>query len=174
MEVEATGAIQIRCLETISDREIQGLIDVLIDCVESGASVGFMLPMPRAKAAAFWHRTSESAMRGERVVLAAEDAAGTIVGTVQVMLNQPENQPHRGDIAKSCHRRVRRQVLRSAPLCRRHVLSVPQDSAGAERSLVGCERLSTAMLQRCGKFRLRTVAHGTPVTTFFLSSCATK
>lgn len=111
------GDIQIRCLEAISDREIRGLSDVLIDCVEGGASVGFMLPMTRAKAEGYWHSVSASVARGERVVLAAEDAAGTIVGTVQVVLNQPENQPHRGDIAKMLvHRRVRRRGVGAALL----------------------------------------------------------
>jgi GNAT superfamily N-acetyltransferase len=86
------------------------LSDVLIDCVEGGASVSFMLPMTRAKADAFWQRTSASLARGERVVLAAEDATGTIVGTVQVLLDQPENQPHRGDVSKMLvHRRGRRR-----------------------------------------------------------------
>src|SRR5262245_19782270 len=92
--------IRIRCLETLGDREIEGLSDVLIDCVEGGASVSFMLPMSRAKAETFWRTASASVARGERVVLAAEDAAGTIVGTVQIILAQPENQPHRGDLAK--------------------------------------------------------------------------
>ncbi len=114
---EVTGPIQIRCLQTIGDREIQELSDVLIDCVEGGSSVGFVFPMSRAKAEAFWHSTSASVARGERVVLAAEDAAGTIVGTVQVILNQPENQPHRGDIAKMLvHRRVRRRGVGAALL----------------------------------------------------------
>jgi GNAT superfamily N-acetyltransferase len=117
VEDEAVGNMQIRCLQTIGDREIQELSDVLIDCVEGGSSVGFMLPMSRAKAEAFWHSTSASAARGERVVFAAEDAAGTIVGTVQVILDQPENQPHRGDIAKMLvHRRVRRQGVGAALL----------------------------------------------------------
>jgi GNAT superfamily N-acetyltransferase len=111
------GAVQIRCLEAIGDREIQGLSDVLIDCVEGGASVSFMLPMSRAKAENFWRRTSASLERGERLVLAAEDAAGTIVGTVQVILDQPENQPHRADIAKMLvHRRARRQGVGAALL----------------------------------------------------------
>jgi GNAT superfamily N-acetyltransferase len=114
---EVPGQIHVRCLQTIGDREIQRLSDVLIDCVEGGASVGFMLPMSRAKAEAFWHSTSASVARGERLVLAAEDAAGTIVGTVQVILNQPENQPHRGDIAKMLvHRLVRRQGVGAALL----------------------------------------------------------
>jgi len=74
------GDIQIRRLQSIGDREIQGLSAVLIDCVEGGASVNFMLPMTRAKAEAFWYSASASVARGERVLLAAEDAAGTIVG----------------------------------------------------------------------------------------------
>ena len=110
-------AVQIRRLDAIGEREIQGLSDVLIDCVEGGASVSFMLPMSRAKADGFWRRTSASLARGERLVLAAEDAAGTIVGTVQVLLDQPENQPHRADIAKMLvHRRVRRQGVGAALL----------------------------------------------------------
>ena len=106
------GAIQIRLLQTIGDREIQALSDVLIDCVQGGASIGFMLPMSRAKAEGYWHSTAASVARGERLVLAAEDEAGTIVGTVQVILNLPENQPHRADLAKMLvHRQVRRQGL---------------------------------------------------------------
>jgi GNAT superfamily N-acetyltransferase len=111
------GTIQIRCLQSIGDREIQGLCDVLIDCVEGGAGVGFMLPMSRAKAEAYWHGVSASASRGERLVLSAEDAAGSILGTIQVILNQPENQPHRGDIAKMLvSRRARRRGVGAALL----------------------------------------------------------
>jgi GNAT superfamily N-acetyltransferase len=110
-------AVQIRRLEVIGEREIQGLSDVLIDCVEGGASVSFMLPMSRAKAETFWRRASASLARGERLVLAAENAAGTIVGTVQVILDQPENQPHRADIAKMLvHRQARRQGVGAALL----------------------------------------------------------
>jgi GNAT superfamily N-acetyltransferase len=105
-----SGAIRIRCLQTIGDREIQGLSDVLIDCVEGGASVSFMLPMTRAKAESFWRAMAASVARGERVVIAAEDETGTIVGTAQIILAQPENQPHRGDLAKMLvHRRARRR-----------------------------------------------------------------
>src|SRR3954465_14819376 len=104
------NTIRIRSLQTLGDREIQGLSDVLIDCVEGGASVSFMLPFPRAKAEAFWQGVSAGVTRGERGLLVAEDAAGTILGTVQIILNQPENQPHRGDIAKMLvHRQARRR-----------------------------------------------------------------
>jgi GNAT superfamily N-acetyltransferase len=90
---------------------------VLIDCVEGGASVSFMLPITRAKAESFWRGVSASVARGERVVLAAEEEDGTIVGTVQVILNLAENQPHRGDIAKMLvHRRARRRGVGAALL----------------------------------------------------------
>jgi len=112
-----SDSIRIRRLQAIGEREIQGLSDVLIDCVEGGASVSFMLPMPRAKAEEFWRAASLSSARGERVVLAAEDAAEAIVGTVQLILAQPENQPHRADLAKMLvHRRVRRRGVGAALL----------------------------------------------------------
>jgi GNAT superfamily N-acetyltransferase len=119
-------AIRIRSLPAIGDAEIEALSDVLIDCVEGGAGVSFLLPMSRAKAQAYWRRMAASLARGERMVLTAEDAAGTIVGTVQVVLGQPENQPHRGDVAKMLvHRRARRRGIGAALL------------AAAERSALG-------------------------------------
>ncbi|AJE97294.1 GNAT family N-acetyltransferase [Pandoraea apista] len=102
---------------------IDALTDVLIDCVEGGASVSFMLPLTRERAAAFWRKVAESVARGERALLVARrressgtaDAYGTandgdIVGTVQLILDLPENQPHRADVAKMLvHRSARRR-----------------------------------------------------------------
>ena len=92
---------------------IEDLADILLDVVEGGASVGFMLPLPRARAIAYWQGILDSASRGERVVLVAEEpASGAILGTVQVVLAMPDNQPHRGDVAKmQVHRRARRRGL---------------------------------------------------------------
>ncbi len=110
------GNVHVRSLVRIGEREIQGLSDVLIDCVEGGASVSFMLPMTREKAGAYWKDMAASVARGERIVLVAEDATG-VVGTVQIVLQQPENQPHRGDLAKMLvHRRARRQGVGAALL----------------------------------------------------------
>ena len=112
-----TNSVRIRRLDALGARELAGLSDVLIDCVEGGASVSFMLPMTRAKAEAFWRGAAASAGRGERVLLAAEDASGAIVGTVQVIFAQPENQPHRADVAKMLvHRRARRGGIGAALL----------------------------------------------------------
>ena len=127
-----TNAIQIRQLAKISEREVQALSEVLIDCVEGGASVSFMLPITHEKAQAFWRKVAASVERKERIVLVAEDAAGNIVGTVQVVLDLPENQPHRGDVAKMLvHRRARRLGVGAA------LLSAAEQSAlNAGRTLL--------------------------------------
>jgi GNAT superfamily N-acetyltransferase len=108
--------ICVRRLTAIGEQELRGLCDVLVDCVAGGASVSFMHPMTRAKAEAFWSGVATNLVRGERLVLVAEDEQG-IVGTVQVILSLPENQPHRGDVAKMLvHRRARRRGVGAALL----------------------------------------------------------
>ena len=94
----------------------RALADVLIDCVEGGASVSFMWPLARDQALAFWQSVIDSAQRGERIVLVAEEInSGAIVGTVQVVFAVPDNQPHRADVAKMLvHRRARRRGLGAA------------------------------------------------------------
>jgi GNAT superfamily N-acetyltransferase len=144
-----------RCLETLGDREIQGLCEVLIDCVEGGASVSFMLPMSRAKAEVYWRAASASLARGELLLLAAEDAAGSIVGTVQVMLDQPENQPHRADLAKMLvHRRARRRGVGAALLAaaERAALSAGKTLLVLDTASGDAERLYARQgWQRCGQ-----------------------
>ena len=94
---------------------VEALADVLIDCVEGGASVSFMLPISRATALAFWRNVAEGVARNERVLLIAEDGDGGIVGTVQLITAQPENQPHRADVAKMLvHRTARRRGVAHA------------------------------------------------------------
>ena len=101
---------------TLEEGLSRALADVLIDCVDGGASVGFMLPLQPERAEAYWSGMLDSASRGERILLVAEDAeAGAVVGTIQVILATPENQPHRGEIAKMLvHRRARRRGVGEA------------------------------------------------------------
>jgi len=113
-----TEPISIRRVGGGGDALAAGLAGVLIDCVEGGASVGFMLPLDRERAEAFWSGVLDDAARGERIVLVAEERdTGVVVGTVQVALRTPENQPHRGDLAKMLVlRRARRRGLGAALL----------------------------------------------------------
>jgi GNAT superfamily N-acetyltransferase len=104
----------VRRLHTVSEAQVQALADVLIDCVEGGASVSFMHPLSLARAQAFWRDVAAGVASGERALLVAEDDTG-IIGTVQVVLGQPENQPHRADVSKMLvHRRARRCGLGAA------------------------------------------------------------
>jgi GNAT superfamily N-acetyltransferase len=104
----------IRRLHEVGSAEVDGLVDVLVDCVEGGASVGFMLPLSRSRAHEFWSGVAEAVGRGDRALLIAEDADG-ICGTVQLVLAQPDNQPHRADLSKMLvHRRARRRGLGGA------------------------------------------------------------
>lgn len=104
----------VRRVSMLTDAQIQQLAEVLIDCVAGGASVSFMHPLALANAVAFWQRIAKDAATGARVVLVAEDASG-IIGTVQVVLDQPENQPHRADVSKMLvHRQARRQGIGAA------------------------------------------------------------
>lgn len=136
--------------------EAEALADVLIDCVEGGASVGFMHPLPRAKAVAFWQDVLRSAERGERMVLIAEDHdSKAVIGTVQIVLTMPDNQPHRADVAKmQVHRSARRRgvgaaLMRAAERCARQAgrtLLVLDTVTGSD-----AERLYQQLgWQRCG------------------------
>jgi GNAT superfamily N-acetyltransferase len=175
-EMTMSDAIQIRALSSMDHHELEGLSDVLIDCVEGGASVSFMLPMSRAKAETFWRNVGASAARGERIVLAAEEAEGAIVGTAQVVLAQPENQPHRGDVAKMLvHRRARRRGIGAALLA-----AAEQSARDAGKTLLvldtasdDAERLyARSGWQRCGYIPNYALwPDGTPcATTFFFKA----
>jgi GNAT superfamily N-acetyltransferase len=96
--------------QTRAEALAEALADILIDAVEGGSSVSFMHPLPRAKALDFWRGVLQGAARKERVLLVAETAADRIIGTVQLITAQAENQPHRADVAKMLvHRDARRR-----------------------------------------------------------------
>ena len=142
----------VKRVHALDDSQIDGLADVLIDCVEGGASVSFMHPLPRDRAVAFWRAVAQSVAAGERALLVADDAQG-VCGTVQLVLDQPENQPHRADLSKMLvHRRARRQGLGAALLraaeatareCGKTLLVLDTASDDAERlyERVGWQRV---------------------------------
>ena len=108
--------MSIRPLDTLDDPEhLQQLSEVLVDCVEGGASVNFMAGFSVARARAYWQQVAQQLLRGERALLVAQDGAGRIVGTVQLALAQPDNQPHRADVNKLLvHRRARQKGVGEA------------------------------------------------------------
>ena len=111
---------------------VDALADVLIDCVEGGASVSFMLPISRETAVSFWRKVADGVATGERVLLVAEAEDGRIIGTVQLVIAQPENQPHRADVAKMLvHRQARR-----AGVGQRLMAEVEREARKEEKSVL--------------------------------------
>ena len=109
MSPESTPAqIEIRRLAATEVREhLDALAAVLHDCVAGGASVSYMEPFSEEDARSAFEGFVAEAEHGRRLVLAAF-LAGDLVGTVQVIVALPPNQPHRGEIAKLLvHRRAR-------------------------------------------------------------------
>jgi GNAT superfamily N-acetyltransferase len=89
---------------------VDELAEVLRDCVEGGASVGFMRPLAEGRPEAFWRQVAAGVAAGERHLFVAEDEAGRVCGTLSLVVDMPDNQPHRADVSKMLvHRRARRQ-----------------------------------------------------------------
>ena len=94
----------------IEDTALDQLASVLVDCVEGGASVSFMAPFSQDDGLAFFRKVAASVASGDTVLLAAK-LDGKIIGTVQLGLDTPPNQPHRADIKKMLvHRFARGRV----------------------------------------------------------------
>ena len=86
---------------------LPALAEILSDCVEGGASVGFMQPFPPQAALPFWEAVAAAVGRDETVLIVAE-ADGRLVGTVQLGIGTMPNQPHRADLKKLLvHRQAR-------------------------------------------------------------------
>ena len=114
--IGTTAGTAIRRLEAVDDSQIEALASVLVDAIDSDAGVSFLHPLEPERAQEFWRGVADDVAAGRRALLVAEDGAG-IVGTVQLVLAQPENQPHRADLSKMLvHRRGRRRGLGAALL----------------------------------------------------------
>ena len=114
-----SAAFEIAVLDApVADTALDQLADVLVDCVEGGASVSFMSPFPHSAALAFFRKVAASVVSNDTVLLAAR-LDGRIVGTVQLGLDTPPNQPHRADIKKLLvHRSARGHGVGAALMTR--------------------------------------------------------
>ncbi len=104
--------IEIRRLASADvNEQLDGLASVLVDCVAGGASVSYLAPFSHQDARDVFEVVAAEVEQGRRLLLAAF-ADGDLVGTVQVILALPPNQPHRAEIAKLLvHRSARRRGI---------------------------------------------------------------
>lgn len=101
---------------------VEELADLLVDTVDGGASVGFLAPLDRAVAVAWW---KERAAAGGLVVWAARDG-GRIVGTVSLAFPDKPNSRHRAELVKlMVHRDARGRGLG------RRLLTTAEEAAAA-------------------------------------------
>ena len=110
--MSGTGQIEIRRLGVTEVRaQLDGLAAVLADCVAGGASVSYLAPFSLEQARDVFEAVAGEVEQGRRLLLGAF-AEGRLVGTVQVVLALPPNQPHRAEIAKLLvHRSARKQGI---------------------------------------------------------------
>jgi acetyltransferase len=77
------------------------LVALLTACVEAGASIGFLAPVPRADAEAYWSGILAGVGAGGRVLLVARDEeSGRIIGSAQLGLESRPNGRHRAEVQK--------------------------------------------------------------------------
>jgi ribosomal protein S18 acetylase RimI-like enzyme len=100
-----------------AEKNIDQLAGLLMDAVESGASVGFLPPLGKEEAPAYWREVIAATHQGRRVLLAAREGdLGTLIqGSVQLDLETRANGNHRAEAMKLfVHRRARRRGLAKA------------------------------------------------------------
>lgn len=131
MSSEIATAIRMVSADEMAAR-ISELGALLQACVHAGASINFVLPFDTADAEAFWREIVVPAVAaGGRIVLVAE-RDGHIVGSVQLGIDTPPNQPHRAEVAKlMVHPDMRRRGI-----ARSLMAAIEQEARRCGRSLL--------------------------------------
>jgi len=110
---------------------LDALAEMLIQSVEDGALVGFVLPFDREQALKYWEDLFTSVRDGDRLLICA-DVDGHVVGTVQLYLSPEPNAPHRAEVYKLLvHRNFQRQGIGLALM-----QCVEREAANRKRSLL--------------------------------------
>ncbi|MEU3614810.1 GNAT family N-acetyltransferase [Streptomyces sp. NPDC006872] len=104
---------------------VEEFADLLIDTVDGGASVGFLAPLDRADAVAWWRERAQGVAAGRLAVWAAEDA-DRVLGTVGLAFADKPNSRHRAELVKlMVHRDARGKGLGRA------LLTLAEEAAAA-------------------------------------------
>lgn len=73
---------------------------LLRDAVEHGASIGFTLPLTEGEVTEYWRKVAADVAAGHKLLWAASDDDGRIVGSVQLALESRANGRHRAEVQK--------------------------------------------------------------------------
>jgi GNAT superfamily N-acetyltransferase len=140
-----SAAVDIRVLGPDDvDRYLDALAAVLHDCVEGGASVSYLAPFSLDDARAAMAEFAGELDSGRRIVLAAFDTDGRLVGTVQMSHAAPPNQPHRGEVAKLLvHRSARGRGVAGRLMAR-----LEEESRAAGKTLLVLDTVTGSVAER--------------------------
>jgi len=94
----AEAEVAIRFVMPGEDGLLPGLCRLLQDCVDGGASVGFMAPLAHDRAERYWRGILESLGDGLQLWVAMVD--GEVAGSVQLAPAAKDNAPHRAELQK--------------------------------------------------------------------------
>jgi GNAT superfamily N-acetyltransferase len=109
-----------------AEADLDGLADVILDCIDGGASVGFLYGVTREDLKAFWRDTLAAVETGAAMLFVARDDE-KLVGTVLLHPVPKPNQPHRADVSKlivSSRARRRGVATRLMDALEAHALSL--------------------------------------------------
>ena len=104
--MEKQAAIAIRRVAASQDDLLGPLCALLIDAVDSGASIGFLAPLTQERAARYWKQVFASL--GDGLMLWVAEDAGQVVGSIQLCPCLKENGRHRAEVQKLFVLRARR------------------------------------------------------------------
>jgi len=111
---------------------LEGLAEVLRVSVAAGAAVGFVLPLTTDDCRAFWRDTVLPLVRSDARCLFAAFLERRLVGTVQLHLGLPPNQPHRCEVTKL----VVHPDFRKRGIARRLMATLEAEARARGRSLI--------------------------------------
>ncbi|MES2693998.1 MAG: GNAT family N-acetyltransferase [Verrucomicrobiota bacterium] len=85
----------------VLEKDREELIALLTECVAGGASIGFLAPLARGEAEAYWDKIIGDLRGGYRILLAVrESESGDIIGSAQLALEARANGRHRAEVQK--------------------------------------------------------------------------
>lgn len=121
---------------------VDGLAGLLVDCVEGGASLGFLAGLGPAEARQWWERAL--AAPGSLTWVSRDDG-GTVVAAVRLLTDTPANAPHRAEVAKLLVHRDARGRGRAGAL-----MQALEDAAtGLGRVLLTLDTETGSLAERC-------------------------
>lgn len=87
--------IEVEKLEEYQDH----LVKLLCDCVNDGASIGFIAPLSHAEAVDYWNAVECDLSDNSKIMFLAKENE-QVVGTVQLSLCRKRNSLHRAEVEK--------------------------------------------------------------------------